>query len=100
MKSLSLFIWLTFFSAFFGRGRERGMRSTVHPRLMKMVLSATITRDPSKIAQLALHCPMYIAQSAADNRYQLPEQLQAFKLVRLPAFLFGDLVVSRQFYCN
>ncbi|CAM6117476.1 unnamed protein product [Calypogeia fissa] len=65
-------------------GRERGMRSTVHPRLMKIVLSATLTRDPAKIAQLALHYPMYIAQSAVENRYQLPEQLQAFKLVCKP----------------
>lgn len=50
---------------------------------MKFVLSATLTRDPAKIAQLDLYCPMYIAPSAEENRYQLPKQLKAFKLVRL-----------------
>lgn len=62
---------------------ERGLKGRPHPRVMKFVLSATLTRDPAKIAQLDLYCPMYIAPSAEENRYQLPKQLKAFKLVRL-----------------
>ena len=33
-------------------------------RVVKFVVSATLTRDPSKIARLGLHCPRYIAMSA------------------------------------
>ncbi|KAJ7569480.1 hypothetical protein O6H91_01G080000 [Diphasiastrum complanatum] len=48
---------------------------------MKMVLSATLTKDPVKISQLKLHHPLYIASSAGNNLYKLPPQLKAFKLV-------------------
>ena len=37
-------------------------------RVVKIVASATLTRDPSKIERLALHCPRYIAVSAEDHR--------------------------------
>ena len=33
-------------------------------RVVKFVVSATLTRDPSKIDRLGLHCPRYIAMSA------------------------------------
>jgi len=65
------------------RCSERGLKGRVHPRVMKFVLSATLTKDPAKIAQLDLYCPLYIAPSAEENRYQLPKQLKAFKLVSI-----------------
>ena len=37
-------------------------------RVVKVVVSATLTRDPSKIERLQLHNPRYIAMSAADYR--------------------------------
>ncbi|KAL0305470.1 UNVERIFIED_CONTAM: DEAD-box ATP-dependent RNA helicase 1 [Sesamum radiatum] len=56
----------------FGRGKP-------HPRLAKMVLSATLTQDPSKLAQLDLHYPLYL--TTGHRRYQLPEQLKSFKVL-------------------
>ena len=35
---------------------------------MKVVASATLTRDPAKIERLALHQPRYLALTAADHR--------------------------------
>ena len=37
-------------------------------RVVKVVASATLTRDPAKIARLGLHCPRYLALTAADHR--------------------------------
>ncbi|KAK9824495.1 hypothetical protein WJX72_010815 [[Myrmecia] bisecta] len=51
------------------------------PRVVKLIVSATLTQDPSKIERLALHCPRYVAMTAADHRYKLPPQLQELKLV-------------------
>lgn len=45
------------------------------------MVSATLTRDPSKLARLALHCPRYLALSAADHRYHLPTTLQELRAV-------------------
>ncbi|BBN20602.1 hypothetical protein Mp_Vg00890 [Marchantia polymorpha subsp. ruderalis] len=70
---------LQFLVSFFRGGR--GNRGTALPRLMKMVLSATLTRDPAKIAQLGLLCPIYVA---AGNRYQLPAQLKSYRMVCKP----------------
>ncbi|GAB4815233.1 hypothetical protein N2152v2_002279 [Parachlorella kessleri] len=50
-------------------------------RLVKFVVSATLTRDPSKLERLGLHCPRYIATSAVDHRYKLPRGLVERKLV-------------------
>ncbi|KAL0442495.1 UNVERIFIED_CONTAM: DEAD-box ATP-dependent RNA helicase 1 [Sesamum latifolium] len=44
-----------------------------------MVLSATLTQDPSKLAQLDLHYPLYL--TTGHRRYQLPEQLKSFKVL-------------------
>lgn len=49
--------------------------------MVKLVVSATLTRDPSKLARLALHCPRYIATSAQDHRYHVPRSLQEFKVL-------------------
>eukprot|EP00897_Mesotaenium_endlicherianum_P006212 jgi/Mesen1/5619/ME000282S04781 len=61
--------------------KEAGLRGVLTPRLVKLLLSATLTRDPAKIMRLQLHHPLYIASSATDHRYKLPPQLQEYKLV-------------------
>ncbi|GMY37974.1 DEAD-box ATP-dependent RNA helicase 1 isoform X1 [Fagus crenata] len=60
-------------------GVERGFKSRPSPRLVKMVLSATLTQDPSKLAQLDLHHPLFL--TTGPNRYQLPEKLESYKLI-------------------
>ncbi|KAL8460981.1 hypothetical protein ACS0TY_032464 [Phlomoides rotata] len=60
-------------------GVERGFKGKPYPRLVKMVLSATLTQDPSKLAQLGLHHPLFLI--AGKSRYQLPEHLKSFKVV-------------------
>ncbi|GLU12571.1 hypothetical protein SLE2022_292370 [Rubroshorea leprosula] len=60
-------------------GVERGFKSKSYPRLVKMVLSATLTQDPSKLAQLDLHHPLLL--TTGKRRYQLPEKLESYKLI-------------------
>ncbi|GAX75525.1 hypothetical protein CEUSTIGMA_g2968.t1 [Chlamydomonas eustigma] len=50
-------------------------------RVVKLVVSATLTRDPSKLQRLDLRNPRYIAASAADHRYHVPRSLQEFKVL-------------------
>jgi len=40
-------------------------------RVVKVVASATLTRDPAKIERLALHHPRYLALASADHRCRL-----------------------------
>ncbi|GMP93464.1 hypothetical protein CsSME_00043282 [Camellia sinensis var. sinensis] len=67
-------------------GVERGFKGNSYPRLVKMVLSATLTQDPCKLAQLNLHHPLSL--TTGQRRYQLPEQLESFKL------FLGSFLVS------
>lgn len=60
-------------------GVERGFKGKPYPRLVKMGLSATLTQDPGKLAQLDLHHPLLL--TTGQTRYQLPEQLKSFKLI-------------------
>lgn len=60
-------------------GVERGFKGKSCPRLVKMVLSATLTQDPSKLAQLDLHHPLFL--TTGQRRYQLPEKLESYKLI-------------------
>ncbi|XP_018624065.1 DEAD-box ATP-dependent RNA helicase 1 isoform X2 [Nicotiana tomentosiformis] len=60
-------------------GTERGFKGKAYPRLAKMVLSATLTQDPSKLAQLDLHHPLLL--TTGERRYQLPEELKSFKVI-------------------
>ncbi|CAL9102767.1 unnamed protein product [Musa textilis] len=60
-------------------GVEKGIKGKVYPRLVKMILSATLTQDPSKISQLDLHHPLLL--TSGDKRYKLPRRLESFKLV-------------------
>ncbi|CAA2989768.1 DEAD-box ATP-dependent RNA helicase 1 [Olea europaea subsp. europaea] len=65
-------------------GVEWGFKAKPYPRLMKMVLSATLTQDPSKLAQLDLHHPLFL--TTGPRRYQLPEQLKSLKVICEPKF--------------
>lgn len=60
-------------------GVERGFKGKTFPRLVKMVLSATLTRDPSKLSQLDLHHPLFL--TTGHRRYQLPDKLESYKIV-------------------
>ncbi|XP_057763973.1 DEAD-box ATP-dependent RNA helicase 1 isoform X2 [Salvia miltiorrhiza] len=60
-------------------GVERGFKGKPYPRLVKMVLSATLTQDPSKLAQLDLHHPLFL--TTGKSRYQFPENLKSYKVV-------------------
>ncbi|XP_031097808.1 DEAD-box ATP-dependent RNA helicase 1 [Ipomoea triloba] len=60
-------------------GVERGFKGKSCPRLVKMVLSATLTQDPGKLAQLDLHHPLFL--TTGEMRYKLPEQLKSFKVI-------------------
>jgi ATP-dependent RNA helicase DDX51/DBP6 len=50
-------------------------------RVVKFVVSATLTKDPSKMDRLGLYCPRYIAMAAEDYRYKLPKGLEELKCV-------------------
>lgn len=63
-------------------GVERGFKDKSYPRLAKMALSATLTQDPSRLAQLDLHHPLFL--TTGQTRYQLPEQLKSYKLICEP----------------
>ncbi|CAM8964656.1 unnamed protein product [Rhodiola kirilowii] len=60
-------------------GIERGFKGKPYPRLVKMVLSATLTQDPSKLAQLDLHHPLLL--TTGPTRYLFPENLKSFKVI-------------------
>ncbi|KAL5776823.1 hypothetical protein ACOSP7_009749 [Xanthoceras sorbifolium] len=60
-------------------GVERGFKDKPYPRLVKMVLSATLTQDPSKLAQLNLYHPLFL--TTGQSRYKLPEKLESYKLI-------------------
>lgn len=60
-------------------GVERGFKGKAYPRLVKMVLSATLTQDPSKLAQLDLHHPLFL--TTGQTRYQFPEKLESYKVI-------------------
>ncbi|CAI0544812.1 unnamed protein product, partial [Linum tenue] len=60
-------------------GVEKGFKGKPYPRLVKLVLSATLTRDPSKLAQLDLHHPLLL--TTGKRRYQVPERLESYSLM-------------------
>ncbi|KAM7269917.1 hypothetical protein ACFE04_029131 [Oxalis oulophora] len=60
-------------------GVERGFKGKPYPRLAKMVLSATLTHDPSKLSQLDLHHPLLL--TTGRQRYKLPEKLESYKVI-------------------
>lgn len=42
---------------------------TASPRLVKLVVSATVTRDPSKLEQLQLHSPRLLSATPSEERW-------------------------------
>lgn len=60
-------------------GVERGFKGKCHPRLAKIVLSATLTQDPSKLSQLELHHPLLL--NSGNKRYRIPTKLESYKLI-------------------
>ncbi len=51
------------------------------PRLVKFVVSATLTRDPSKLDILQLHAPRFVTFVQEENKYKLPSTLEESKVV-------------------
>ncbi|KAM0913785.1 hypothetical protein ACQ4PT_011933 [Festuca glaucescens] len=62
-------------------GVERGFKGKCFPRLAKIVCSATLTQDPSKLSQLELHHPLLL--NSGKKRYRIPTKLESYKLVYL-----------------
>ncbi|KNA08325.1 hypothetical protein SOVF_163570 [Spinacia oleracea] len=60
-------------------GVERGFKDKANPRLMKMLFSATLTRNPSKLGLLDLHHPLFLTTGL--SRYAFPEKLEFFKVI-------------------
>nr|CAD1827810.1 unnamed protein product [Ananas comosus var. bracteatus] len=77
-------------------GVERGFKGKRYPRLVKMILSATLTQDPSKISQLDLHHPLLL--TSGNKRYRLPELLVSYKLVSFLHNLY--MKISIYLICN
>ena len=78
MSTLFIFLFLSV-PQFRFSGVERGFKGKPYPRLVKIVLSATLTQDPSKLSQLDLHHPLFL--TTGKRRYQFPEKLESYKLV-------------------
>lgn len=59
-----------------------GERGSASRRLKKMVISATLTRDPARLAGLHLHAPRLLTavneEIAGDARYILPDRLEEY----------------------
>ncbi|KAL6591422.1 hypothetical protein ACP70R_049925 [Stipagrostis hirtigluma subsp. patula] len=74
-------------------GVERGFKGKCYPRLAKIILSATLTQDPSKLSQLELHHPLLL--NSGKKRYRIPMKLESYKLVSktLEAFKEGKIDV-------
>jgi ATP-dependent RNA helicase DDX51/DBP6 len=55
--------------------------SSSRPRCVKLIVSATLTRDPGKLLRLGLHNPRFLTLTEVNRRYSLPALLQQHKLV-------------------
>ncbi|GIM00715.1 hypothetical protein Vretimale_5665 [Volvox reticuliferus] len=77
-------------------GNPSGVLFFAQPRVVKVVVSATLTRDPAKLQRLALHNPRFVATTAASGdaaaagggggggisgRYSLPRSLSEYRLL-------------------
>ncbi|GMH44308.1 hypothetical protein BSKO_12242 [Bryopsis sp. KO-2023] len=56
---------------------ETSMRS----RVLKVMVSATVTRDPGALSSLDIHHARLVAPQQKKSRYALPQGLEEFKLV-------------------
>lgn len=60
---------------------ELGLRNP-RPRLQKLVLSATLTRDPAKVQKLHLHRPKYMTvQPESESKYTIPPGLKEHRVI-------------------
>lgn len=51
-------------------------------RIVKVIASATLTKDPAKLLRLRLHAPRFLAQAVeGGKRYSLPANLTEFQLL-------------------
>ncbi|KAL6782479.1 hypothetical protein ACKKBG_A06940 [Auxenochlorella protothecoides x Auxenochlorella symbiontica] len=50
-------------------------------RVVKVVASATLTKDPAKLLKLGLHAPRFLAMATEAQRYSLPPSLKEFRHV-------------------
>lgn len=58
-----------------------GLSRTPSPRLVKLCLSATLTRDPAKLALLCLHAPRLLTASSDTQAASLPPTLAQWRVV-------------------
>lgn len=58
-----------------------GRNTKAAHRLVKFVVSATLTRDPSKLEALQLQAPRFVTFVQEDNKYKLPSTLKESKVV-------------------
>ncbi|KAF0931094.1 hypothetical protein E2562_002456 [Oryza meyeriana var. granulata] len=79
-------------------GVERGFKGKCFPRLAKIILSATLTQDPSKLSQLELHHPLLL--NSGKKRYRIPTKLQSYKLVCKSNLKPLSLIVLLQELCG
>ena len=79
----------------FHRSQGRLLDTFVGRRIVKFVVSATLTRDPSKLDRLELQYPRYVALSShdTDQRHKLPAGLSESRLV-VPAERKAELLVA------
>jgi ATP-dependent RNA helicase DDX51/DBP6 len=49
--------------------------------LRKMLFSATLTKNPAKLAQLKLNNPRFLSVSADHSKYTVPDELEEFMVV-------------------
>ena len=49
-------------------GVATGSELNLQPRLVKIIVSATLTQDPAKLERLDLHYPRYITFATAEQR--------------------------------
>lgn len=71
-------------------GVERGFKGKTYPRLAKIILSATLTQDPSKLSQFDLHHPLLL--TSGHERYKLPEGLKSYIVIYEPKLKSSYLI--------
>jgi ATP-dependent RNA helicase DDX51/DBP6 len=62
--------------------------SSSSPRLLKLVVSATLTRDPSKLLRLELHYPRYITLAGVVHRCAAAASLTVQPVLHVNAAAF------------
>ena len=66
--------------------------SIIKKRILKIIVSATLTRDPSKLDKLNLVNPRFISSGSKDQSYSLPKKLKEYKLVCPVSFKLHTLL--------